>query len=67
MKKVLFWIFGIFLGCFMLVNSAICFYRYLNGYSRVTSPQEWLTSFILTFVVGVVLIIWTSLLLKKQN
>lgn len=63
-RKIVFYAFGFGLGAFMLLNSAVAFYRFLHGY-RLLAPSEWMVSSIITFLVGTILIIWTCLLFKK--
>lgn len=65
-KKTLFCIFGFGLGAFMLFNSVVAFNRFLHGY-RLLEPYEWMFSSIITSLVGVILIIWTYLLIKKKR
>ncbi|MCK4934119.1 MAG: hypothetical protein KAR79_00880 [Simkaniaceae bacterium] len=57
---------GFFLGVFMLFNGAVCLYRVKHGYPMITS-SEWLTSAIVTLLVGCVLVVWTALLIKTRK
>ena len=63
-SKIFLGLIGFILGAFMLINSIVVFFRFLRGY-RLITPSEWLFSSIITFSVGVVLFIWTILLIKK--
>ena len=66
LRKIMLSIIGFAFGAFMLVNGIGAFYRFLYGY-RLLTPSEWMFSSIVTFSVGIVLIIWTLLLIKKRG
>lgn len=66
MKKAIVSILGFPLSIFLLINSYIVFQRYLTPYTRALDPSEWLTSSIVTGSTGIILLIWTVLILKKK-
>lgn len=64
-RKILLCVFGFGLGIFMLFNSIVALNRFLHGYEKPLEPFEWMFSSVITFSTGVVLLVWTYLLVKK--
>ncbi len=60
-------VFGFGLGLFMLLNSAVVFSKLVKGDAWNVTPEQKLVSAVVTCLVGIVLILWTYLLLKKSK
>jgi hypothetical protein len=67
LKKIAFYLLGFGLGIFMLFNSMMVLYQFLAGIPWNITPAERLFSSGITFLVGLILIIWTYLLRKKSQ
>ncbi len=66
LKKIAFYFFGFGLGVFMLFNSGVVLYQFLADVPWNITPTERLFSSGITCLVGIILIIWTYLLIKKR-
>ena len=63
-NKIVYGIVGFGLGAFLFFNSMICAYRFYIGYSQVMGSQEWLASFIMTFLAGIILVFFTQKIIR---
>ena len=64
-KKIIYGTLGFGTGSFLLFNSIICLYRFYTNYSQIMGPKEWLISFIITFLSGTLLIIFTQKIIRQ--
>ncbi len=67
MKKAFFAIVGFGLGAFMLLNGAVAYYRATTDATWVLTTTEKFVSAGITGLVGIVLIAWTSVIIKKKK
>ncbi len=64
-KKIAFYTFGFGLGILMLLNSGVVLYQFLADMPWNITPAERIFSAGITCLVGIILIAWTYLLVKK--
>lgn len=66
-KKIVLCIIGFGSGLFMLLNGIVIYNKYLDGSSWSITPGERLYIACITFIVGLLLVLWTYLLIKKKR
>ena len=67
LRKIIFSVMGFGLGLFMLFNSVVVFSKFIKGAAWELTSQEKLFSIVISCLVGLVLVIWTYLLVKKSG
>ncbi|MCH9611764.1 MAG: hypothetical protein S4CHLAM102_02380 [Chlamydiia bacterium] len=67
LRKLLLSIPGFGLGAFMLFNSLVVVMKIRSGTEWHITPEEKMASAIITGVVGGILVLWTYLLIKKDQ